>query len=117
MTSYQKESGNASGTFTLAANVTDSKTNAQVTVVAATMAFTDDADSIVSGQNLALFKGITSTYSGSETSVSIDSKSYTMGNLTVNKAVTAAAGSILIVVLPAALIIVGIFVWLRRRRA
>lgn len=117
MTSYQKESGDASGTFTLAANVTDSKTNAQVTVVAATMAFTDDADSIVSGQNLALFKGITSTYSGSETSVSIDSKSYTMGNLTVNKAVTAAAGSILIVVLPAALIIVGIFVWLRRRRA
>lgn len=118
MTSYAKETGDLSGTFTVAANVTDSSSGAQVTVVASPVAFTDDADSIVSGQNLALFKGIAGTFSDSEnTSVSIDPKQYTAESLTVNQAVLFVGSALLIVVFPIVLLVLGIVIWFRRRKA
>ena len=72
ITTFEKESGDQSGKFTLAANVTDSESGADITVVASVLAFSNDADSIVSGQNLALFKGIASTFASSDSAVSID---------------------------------------------
>ena len=56
--SVEKEATDQSGQFTLAANVTDNETGADITIVGSSLVFTQDADSVVAGQNLALFKGI-----------------------------------------------------------
>lgn len=117
ITTFEKESGNQSGKFTLAANVTESESGADITVVASVLAFSNDADSIVSGQNLALFKGITSTFASSDSAVSIDAKPYTYTTLSVNQSVAIMSETLLVMVLPVALIVIGIVIWYRRRRA
>lgn len=114
---YEKESGDEEGTFAIGANVVDSETGADITVIGSVMAFNDQADSYVSGQNLALFKGIVSGYSDAEVSVSIDAKDYSYDNLSINQAVIFLSAGILIVVIPVVLIILGILIWFRRRRA
>lgn len=117
ITTFEKKSGDQSGKFTLAANVTDSKSGADITVVASVLAFSNDADSIVSGQNLALFKGIASTFASSDSAVSIDAKPYTYTTLSVNQSVAIMSETLLVMVLPVALIVIGIVIWYRRRRA
>lgn len=117
ITTFEKESGDQSGKFTLAANVTDSESGADITVVASVLAFSNDADSIVSGQNLALFKGIASTFASSDSVVSIDAKPYTYTTLSVNQSVAIMSETLLVMVLPVALIVIGIVIWYRRRRA
>ena len=117
ITTFEKESGNQSGKCTLAANVPDSESGADITVVASVLAFSNDADSIVSGQNLALFKGITSTFASSDSAVSIDAKPYTYTTLSVNQSVAIMSETLLVMVLPVALIVIGIVIWYRRRRA
>ena len=117
ITTFEKESGDQSGKFTLAANVTDSESGADITVVASVLAFSNDADSIVSGQNLALFKGIASTFASSDSAVSIDAKPYTYTTLSVNQSVAIMSETLLVMVLPGALIVIGIVIWYRRRRA
>ncbi len=117
MTSFAREEGDQSGEFVLAANVADASTGAEITVFGSIDIFTADADSAVSGQNLALFKGIAGTFSDSEVSVSIDAKSYTMDTLTVSQAMIYVGELILIVILPAALLVLGIVIWYRRRKA
>lgn len=117
ITTFEKKSGDQSGKFTLAANVTDSKSGADITVVASVLAFSNDADSIVSGQNLALFKEIASTFASSDSAVSIDAKPYTYTTLSVNQSVAIMSETLLVMVLPVALIVIGIVIWYRRRRA
>lgn len=117
ITTFEKESGDQSGKFTLAANVTDSESGADITVVASVLAFSNDADSIVSGQNLALFKGIASTFASSDSAVSIDAKPYTYTTLSVNQSVAIMSETLLVMVLPVALIVIGIVIWYRRCRA
>lgn len=117
ITTFEKKSGDQSGKFTLAANVTDSESGADITVVASVLAFSNDADSIVSGQNLALFKGIASTFASSDSAVSIDAKPYTYTTLSVNQSVAIMSETLLVMVLPVALIVIGIVIWYRRRRA
>ncbi len=117
ITTFEIESGDQSGKFTLAANVTDSESGADITVVASVLAFSNDADSIVSGQNLALFKGIASTFASSDSAVSIDAKPYTYTTLSVNQSVAIMSETLLVMVLPVALIVIGIVIWYRRRRA
>ncbi len=117
MTTYDMEDGDAQGTFVLGANVVDSETGAEVTVVTSVVAFNDTVDSYVSGQNLTLFKGIVSGYSDAETTVSIDAKDYSYDYLSVNQGFVIASAVILIVILPIVLIILGIMIWLRRRKA
>lgn len=117
MTTYEKEDGDEEGTFILGANVTDSETGADVTVITSVLTFNDTVDSYVSGQNLSLFKGIVSDYSDSETSVSIDAKEYTYDYLSVSQSFVIASAIILIVCLPIVLIVLGILIWMRRRKA
>ena len=117
VTTFEKESGDQSGKFTLAANVTDSESGADITVVASVLAFSNDADSIVSVQNLALFKGIAGTFASSDSAVSIDAKPYTYTTLSVNQSVAIMSETLLVMVLPVALIVIGIVIWYRRRRA
>ena len=117
LTTYEKEDGDEEGTFTVGANVVDSETGADLTVVGSVAAFNDQVNSYVSGQNLELFKGIVSGYSDSETAVSIDAKDYSYANLNVNQALILAGAVILIILIPVVLIICGIVIWFRRRKA
>ena len=117
MKTFEKESGDQTGSFTVAANVTDSQTGADITIVGSSLAFTNDADSMVSGQNLALFKGITSSFAGKDSAVSIDAKQYTYSTLSVNQSVAIMSETLLVMVLPVVLIVIGIVIWYRRRRA
>ncbi|MCD7981685.1 MAG: Gldg family protein [Clostridiales bacterium] len=117
MTTYEMEDGDEQGTFILGANVVDSETGAEVTVVTSVLTFNDTVDSYVSGQNLTLFKGIVSDYSDAETTVSIDAKEYSYDYLSVNQGFVIASAAILIVVLPIVLIVLGILIWFRRRKA
>ena len=115
--SVEKEATDQSGQFTLAANVTDNETGADITIVGSSLVFTQDADSVVAGQNLALFKGIFSGTSAAESAVSIDAKQYTYSNLSVNQSVAIMSETLLVMVLPIVLIVAGIVIWYRRRRA
>jgi len=117
MTTYEKEDGDEEGTFILGANVADSETGADVTVITSVLTFNDTVDSYVSGQNLALFKGIVSDYSDSETAISIDAKDYTYDYLSVSQSFVIASAIILIVCVPIVLIVLGILIWMRRRKA
>ncbi|MCC8152637.1 MAG: Gldg family protein [Lachnospiraceae bacterium] len=117
MTTYSKEDGDEEGTFILGANVVDSDTGAEITVIASVLAFNDNVDSYVSGQNLALFKGIVSGYSTSEVTVSIDAKEYSYDYLTISQAVVYISAVVLIILIPVVLIVVGILIWYRRRKA
>ena len=58
LSTYEKEEGDEEGSFMIGANVTDSETGADLTVIGSVAAFNDQVDSYVSGQNLELFKGI-----------------------------------------------------------
>ena len=115
--SGEKEAPDQSGQFTLAANVTDNETGADITIVGSSLVFTQDADSVVAGQNLALFKGIFSGTSAAESAVSFDAKQYTYSNLAVTQSVAIMSETLLVMVLPIVLIIAGIVIWYRRRRA
>lgn len=97
--------------------MTDNETGADITIVGSSLVFTQDADSVVAGQNLALFKGIFSGTSAAESAVSIDAKQYTYSNLSVNQSVAIMSETLLVMVLPIVLIIAGIVIWYRRRRA
>ncbi|WP_296117458.1 Gldg family protein [uncultured Eubacterium sp.] len=114
---FEKESGDQTGSFSIAANITDSETGADITILGSSLTFTNDADSMVSGQNLALFKGITSSFAGSDSAVSIDAKQYTYSTLSVNQSIAIMSETLLVMVLPVALIVIGIVIWYRRRRA
>ena len=114
---FEKESGDQTGNFSIAANVTDSETGADIPILGSSLTFTNDADSMVSGQNLALFKGITSSFAGSDSAVSIDAKQYTYSTLSVNQSIAIMSETLLVMVLPVALIVIGIVIWYRRRRA
>lgn len=117
LTTYEKEDGDEEGTFVIGANVTDSESGADITVIASVVAFNDDVDSYVSGQNLELFKGIVSDYSDSEVTVSIDAKDYSYDRLSVSQALVYTSAGLLIVAVPIVLIICGILIWFRRRKA
>lgn len=114
---YEKEEGDPQGQYTLAASVSDNETGAEVTVISSPYVFTSDMDSMVSGNNLKLFSNITGTFQSEESGgISIPVKSYTVGNLTVNRNAAVACSVLLVIVIPVALVAIGIFVWARRRK-
>ena len=52
-----------------------------------------------------------------DSAVSIDAKPYTYTTLSVNQSVAIMSETLLVMVLPVALIVIGIVIWYRRRRA
>ena len=141
-----QEADDESGEFDVAANVANSTTGGEITVVTSAYIFTDEADEIVSGENLALFNGIaeqliadaeeeetededTEDSSATDeetveetdedsdsTVVSIPVKDYTVDTLTVSQLAIVVGGLIVVIIIPLVLIILGVFIWIRRRR-
>ncbi len=117
MTTYEQEEDDEEGSFIIGANVVDSETGAEITIIGSVVTFNDSVDSYVSGQNLALFKGVVADYSDSEVSVSIDVKEYSYSYLSVTQIFVFVSAGLFIVIIPVALLIIGVVIWMRRRRA
>lgn len=78
--------------------------------------FTDNADSVVSGNNKQLFSNIMSMLADHEVSVSVPVKSYEVENLTVAAKDSTLFGIFAIVLMPLSLLVIGIVIWLKRRK-
>lgn len=117
LTNFKKKSGDESGQITIGVNVIDHATEADITVIGSFVAFTDDADGTVAGNNMSLFTGITAAFSdGSESRLAIPAKSYTVSNLSTNKSVAYALFGLLVFIVPAVLLAAGVVIWVRRRK-
>ncbi len=114
---FTKKEGDIEGKQVLGVNVIDHATEADITVIGSYIAFTDDADGVVAGNNLRLFSGITAAFSdGSESRLAIPAKSYSVGNLSTSKSVSYALFGILVFLIPLILLVIGVVIWIRRRK-
>lgn len=121
MTSYDKEDGDIDGPFAVGLDVTktidDDKTMNLIIYSCATI-FTDSADSMVSGNNSALFSdAVTNLVDTSDTSTTvIPVKEYDSSTLTVSTTVTRLGATFGIGVIPLALLLSGVVIWVKRRK-
>lgn len=124
MTSYDKESNDTAGPFTVGLDVkktlSDDKT-AELTIFTSTEMFSDSADEAVSGYNAKLFSSCITNLIGTDDSsdanaVVIPVKSYDTSSITVSAAAAISSGVVLIALLPIVLLILGIGIWAVRRK-
>lgn len=118
-----KESGDIDGPFSLAVAVTEDVTvgeetkQAQLVYVTTSGIMDDTMNSAVSGGNYDFVMNAVSWMMGSETaSVSIDAKSLAYDYLVVTAGSANTWAVVLMGVLPVGILIIGIVVWIRRRR-
>lgn len=78
--------------------------------------FTSSADKVVPGYNMKLFGSIVSSLAEHESSVSVPVKYFDIGYLTFSARTVYVVGFVSIIVLPLGCLIVGLIIWLRRRR-
>ena len=115
------EDGDIEGPFTIAAAMEkqiDEDTVAKVVVAGCPQLFTDSTDQVVSGNNAKLFNDIISQLAGNETASAsvIPTKEYELSAITVDAAAAIAYGMVLMIVIPLALLIAGIVIWVKRRK-
>lgn len=93
-------------------------TSADILVYSSMSMFTDDADSMVSGNNLSVFSKSIASYipEDSGSAVVIQVKEYDSSTLTVPASVVIASAVIGIAVIPLLLLAIGIVIWMRRRK-
>lgn len=117
-TSFDKDEGDIDGPITLgvvAEKTTDAGTGT-LFVFSCAQIFTDSANQAVSGNNQKLFSNIMGTVANHEISVSIPVKSYSMEYLTASTGDILLFESVAIVVIPLGLIMIGLVIWLKRRK-
>lgn len=115
---FDKEEGDIEGPITL--GVVAEKTTGDVTgtlfVFSCAQIFTDNANQAVAGTNQQLFSNIMRTVAKHETSVSIPVKSYSMEYLVASTSDVIVYEMVAIVILPLTLVIIGVMIWLKRRK-
>ena len=121
MQSYDKEEGDTDGPFSLgveAVKTIDEDTSSEVIVFSCAQMFTDDADSVVSKKNSALFSDcITTLVSTDDTAtVVVPVKEYDLTSITVSASVLIAARILLLCVIPVVLVALGFIIWILRRK-
>ena len=89
---------------------------ARLIAISCDQIFTDEANSAVSGNNQQLLSNMVSSFSDHEITVSVPVKSMEISNLTIPQAKVILLGVLSIVVVPAALLLTGLIIWLRRRK-
>lgn len=120
---YEKEDGDIEGPICVGVKAvktveeTESEsTQATLYVFSSAQMFTDNADSVVSGNNKVLFSNIMGTIANHETSISIPVKSYEVESLMATSADSNIFMLICVVVIPFGLLVVGVMVWNNRRK-
>ena len=78
----------------------------------------DSYDNAVSGNNADMFKDVITSMTGNVELASsvIPVKDYTLSNITINTLQAVVTGLIIMVAVPILLIIIGIVVWVMRRK-
>ncbi|MCR5640008.1 MAG: Gldg family protein [Lachnospiraceae bacterium] len=112
-----KEAGDAEGPFTVGLNVT-AESGCNIYLYGSPYAFTDEADSIVSGRNAQLFSQLLVTVTDTDTSenIVVGVKNYDAPTLTVSTYARRMYALLWIGLIPIGSIILGIIIWAMRRR-
>ncbi len=124
MTDYTKTDSDITGPFTegmlVEKNISGSEdTKATVAVFASSYLFTSSADSMVSGNNLSLFSGLLGKLVSTDDNAAaftIPVKEYTLAQMTIPSKSVVIIGALVTVIIPLALLITGLVIWLKRRR-
>ena len=124
MTDYTKTDSDITGPFTegmlVEKNISGSEdTKATVAVFASSYLFTSSADSMVSGNNLSLFSGLLGNLVSTDDNAAaftIPVKEYTLAQMTIPSKSVVIIGALVTVIIPLALLITGLVIWLKRRR-
>ena len=89
---------------------------ARLIAISCDQIFTDEANSAVSGNNQQLLSNMVSSFSDHEITVSVPVKSMEISNLTIPQSKIILLGVCSMVVVPVALLLMGLIIWLRRRK-
>lgn len=116
--SFEKEEGDIDGPLCIgvkAEKALDSG-SAVMYVFSSAQFFTDNVDNAVSGNNKKLFTNIMSTIASHDVSVSVPVKSYSYDNLTASTKDVVLFETVVVILIPLALIIIGFVIWFKRRK-
>ena len=115
---YEKEEGDIEGPICVGVKAvkTTETTEATLYVFSSAQMFTDNADSVVSGNNKVLFSNIMGTIANHEVSVSIPVKSYEVENLMATSADANMFMLMCVIIIPFGLLIAGVLIWNKRRK-
>ena len=91
-------------------------TVSKAAIVSSEQIFTSAADKVVPGYNMKLFGSIVSSLAERESSVSVPVKYFDIGYLTFTARTVYVVGFVSIIVLPLGCLLIGLVIWLRRRR-
>lgn len=114
----EKTEGDIEGPFALGVEAVKmlEENSATMVVFGCEQLFTDDADMMVSGANLALFTNTVSNFVNHESSVSVPVKSYNVSYLTVPQTSVLFLAPLVTVILPLGLLVTGFVIWFQRRK-
>lgn len=116
---YSKGANDIDGPFAVSVEVEKSTEDGKIShafVVGGESLFTGLADEMAPGNNVKFFGSIVSSLAGRETSVTIPVKSLAMPNLTFKAQTAYITMFLCVIVLPLAMLITGLVIWLKRRR-
>ena len=119
METYDKEDGDIEGPFALAVAITETLDNDEETnIVWVSSAYLvdDGMNEYVSGGNQDFFLNALNWMCEKEESISIRSKSLSYEYLTMDSETSSSLSVLMIGVIPVAYIIIGVVVWVRRKR-
>ena len=120
MQSLSPEDGDTEGTFTLSASISetteDSEEETRMVLFTSGQLLNSETDAIVSGGNKKLLTNSLSWMCGHSSSVSSASKSMELSYLTLTAASANMWSILTIAVIPAGLLLLGGFIWLKRRK-
>lgn len=116
---YARSSDDETGTYVLgvkAEKAVDDKTSIGI-IFSSAYAFSDAADVMVSGSNSSLFSGAASAVSGDDgTTISIAAKSTGSTYLIIPSSAAIILSLIYVVIIPLVMVVLGVVIWLRRRK-
>lgn len=119
-TSYDKGEGDTDGPFDVGVYIkkTYGEKDASLFLFSSFNFFTDQADQMVSNANSTIFSNCISEYAGNgdESSIVVPVKDYQLDNLVINSGSALLLGILVAVIAPVVLIVIGIAVWLKRRK-
>ena len=116
---YRKSVTDPDGPFVIALETerpTESGEVSQAVIVSTEYMFTAETDDIVPGYNAKLFGSIIASLANRDTSVMIPVKYYELPNLVFSARTVYIAAFMAVIVLPFSCLIVGLVIWLKRRK-
>ena len=118
-TDFRKTDNDMEGPFVIAVRAEKTVDDNEISngvIVGVEFLFTEDADSIVPGNNVRAFGNIIGTLVEQESAILIPMKLYT-AMMTFSTRTAAIVGLLSVVILPICLLVTGFAIWFRRRRA